>query len=60
MSIEQAKEAARQLNIITAPIEAQIKVQKANVDAVGKRAFGADWAATPTSVSTTDPLGLRK
>jgi hypothetical protein len=50
----EAKEAARQLNIITAPIEDQIKLQKANVDAAGKRAFGTDWTtvSAPASPST--------
>jgi len=56
----QAKAAAIQLNTITKPIEDQIKMQKANVDAAGKRAFGADWATVSAPVNTTDPLGLRK
>ena len=57
----QAKAAAIQLNTITKPIEDQIIVQKANVDAAGKRAFGADWAtvSAPANSNTADPLGLR-
>jgi hypothetical protein len=57
----EAKAAGEQLKVITKPIEDQIKLQKANVDAAGKRAFGADWTNVSASANsnTTDPLGLR-
>jgi len=57
----EAKAAGEQLKVITKPIEDQIKLQKANVDAAGKRAFGADWTNVSASANSnkTDPLGLR-